>query len=247
MSQFFIKKSLGQNFLHNEGILKRIVEAAEITKDDHVVEVGPGKGALTQYLVEKAGKVTAIEKDSQLLPFLKLDFDKAKNLELIRGDALELPPPTTPYLLVANLPYYITSPLLDHFVRDNPTHLPTRAVILIQKEVADKLCAEPPKMNVLALHVQPFGKPRILFKVGPGNFTPAPSVESAVVRIDFSLKAKKPSARYFELVHAAFQNKRKMLRKTLGAKLVEKAGIDSTRRPETLNVEEWIKLSETEL
>lgn len=252
-SNFRAKKSFGQNFLIQPAIVERIVAAGQITSGDDVVEVGPGLGILTKALLKKARHVTAIEKDHALYEQLLLTFLMEigdKKLTLIHADALTVPPPTTPYTIVANIPYAITSPLLDHFIRKNPTHPPKRVIMLVQKEVAEKICATPPNMNVLALHVQTFGVPEYLFTVGAGNFTPRPKVDSAVIKIEFPpdhlpphLASPKNMAAYFELIHTAFSHKRKMLRATLPQELLARVQIDGTRRPETLSLHEWSLLA----
>lgn len=241
------KKSFGQNFLTNPHIVEKIVTATDLKGDETVVEVGPGFGVLTEVLLQKVQKVIAIERDVQLYEFLLKRFAGNPKLKLIHADALEVAPPSGPFHLVANIPYSITSPLLDHFIRDNPQNLPVGAVLLIQKEVAEKVCAKPPRMNVLALHVQTFGMPKLLFKVSRNNFKPAPKVDSAVIKIDFTKTppSTKIPPKYFELIHQAFLGKRKMLRNTVPVELLNKAKIDPTRRPETLSCQEWLTLAQT--
>jgi len=260
---------LGQNFLTNPHIVDKIIDAADLLGDELVVEVGPGFGILTEALIKKAGRVIAIEKDTRLIMQLKLRFLDKKNFELINADALKVPPPKEPFLFIANIPYSITSPLLDHFIRDNTQNLPRRAVLLVQKEVALKICAAPPDMNVLALHVQTFGKPSIVCHVSRNNFKPKPKVDSAIIKIDFDLSLRASAKQsgpvssqpdcfaptvarndksfdlteYFKLIHQAFAHKRKMLRGTLPVELLNKAKIDPTRRPETLTIEEWILMA----
>ena len=260
--KFRPKKSFGQNFLKNPRVIQKIIDTAGLTGSELVVEVGPGFGILTEALTARARHVIAIEKDNYLFTHLKEKFKNTKNLELIHGDALKIPPPKSPYFLVANIPYSITSPLLDHFIRENPngiSGLPTRAVLLVQKEVAQKICAQPPHMNVLALHVQTFGKPKIIATVSRHNFKPTPKVDSAIIKIEFNVIAQQaviaiPTlrrgkqsgldyAKYFNLIHRGFSQKRKMLRALLPLELLKKAGIDPTRRAETLTIDEWQKLS----
>lgn len=247
---FKAKKSFGQNFLRNPRILEKLVALARLTGTETVLEVGPGFGVLTERLIKKAAHVISIEKDDFLFEFVKEKFcpadgTGAKNLELIHGDALTIAPPKVPYLWVANIPYSITSPLLDHYIRENPGNLPLRAVLLVQKEVAQKLCARPPDMNVLALHVQTFGTVKLITTVKAGNFNPAPKVDSAVIEIQFHERWKeiKNLEAYFSLIHRGFSHKRKMLRSTLPSALLQKSGIDETRRPETLTIEEWRRLA----
>lgn len=248
MKDFRAKKSLGQNFLKNPQIIEKIIETADLKEDDIVVEIGPGLGVLTEALLLKVKKVIAIEKDTQLFGILSQKFEysiRVGALELINGDALKIAPPSDKFKLVANIPYYITSPLLDHFIRDNPSNLPQLAVLLVQKEVAEKLCAEPPRMNVLALHVQTFGDAQIIMHVSKSNFSPAPRVDSAVIKIKFPSKPKVSCdlQKYFELIHSAFAHKRKMLRATLNEEVLKKAAVDPTRRPETLTILEWQNLA----
>lgn len=249
---FHPKKSLGQNFLTNPRIVEKIIATAELKGNETAVEVGPGFGILTEALLKAAKRVIAIEKDKRLYSSLRGRFSGRSNLELIHADALKIPPPKEPYFLIANIPYSITSPLLDHFIRDHPDRLPVRAVLLVQKEVAQKICAVPPRMNVLALHVQTFGKPKIIATVSRHNFQPVPKVDSAILKIEFPpyimLSLSKHDGinlkKYFELIHRGFSKKRKMLRATLPAALLKKADIDPTRRAETLSLEEWQRLSD---
>lgn len=250
---FHPQKSLGQNFLTNPRIVEKIIATADLNEEETVVEVGPGFGILTEELLKHAKKVIAIEKDTRLFEFLRKKFAEqiaSGKLELIHADALKIPPPKAAYLWISNIPYSITSPLLDHFIRENPENLPQRTVLLVQKEVAQKLVATPPRMNVLALHIQTFGNPEIVADVSRMNFRPAPKVDSAIIKIEFpaiskSPELKNPAARekYFNLIHRAFSQKRKMLRSTLPKELLQKAEITDSRRPETLSLTEWTKLA----
>lgn len=242
------KKSFGQNFLRNPRIIEKIISTANLTGNETILEVGPGFGVLTKELLKNAGKVIAIEKDDHLFDVLLRDFSheiESGKLDLIHADALKIKPPKDNYIWVANIPYSITSPLLDHFIRDNPGNLPARAVLLVQKEVAEKICATPPRMNVLALHVQTFGTPKMIMKVSAANFDPRPKVDSAVIEITFHNEWRRIAdlKKYFDLIHSAFSHKRKMLRATLPAQTLLSAGIEPTRRPETLSLSEWAKLS----
>lgn len=244
LTNFHPKKSLGQNFLVNPRVVETIIRAARLTETELVVEVGPGMGALTKTLLKHARRVIAVEKDARLHEWLQTELGKEPRLELIRADALEVAPPQESYFLVANIPYAITSPLLDHFIRHSPQRLPHRAVVLVQKEVAQKICAKPPDMNVLALHVQTFGDPRIVGRVSKNNFRPRPRVDSAIVRIDFPGKPLPPDLKkYFDGIHRGFSQKRKMLRAIFPAPRLQKASIDPTRRAQTLSIEEWLKLA----
>ncbi len=247
LSNFRPRKSLGQNFLINPRVVQKIIDTAQLTGDELVVEVGPGFGILTEALLPNVRKIIAIEKDKQLFTSLRSRFHGDTKLQLAHADALNVPPPPEPYFLIANIPYSITSPLLDHFIRENPQNLPQRAVLLVQKEVAQKICAKPPRMNVLALHVQAFGNPRIIASVSRHNFRPIPKVDSAILRIDFPSAvtlslSKDDMEKYFSLIHQGFSHKRKMLRAVFPKEILQKAGIEETRRAETLTIQEWRNL-----
>ncbi len=179
------KKSLGQNFLHDEGLLAKIAAAAELSFDDDVLEVGPGLGALTRHLCRRARRVVAVELDQRLLPALEGELADCDNVEIVHGDVLALDPAdwfTAPYAVVANVPYYITAAILRHLLESRPR--PRRLVLTMQREVADRLIAKPPDMSLLAVSVQYYGKVRLVSAVKAGAFWPRPDVDSAVVRID---------------------------------------------------------------
>ena len=179
------KKSLGQNFLHDEGLLAKIAAAAELSPDDEVLEVGPGLGALTQQLCRLARRVVAVELDQRLLPALHRELAACGNIEIVHGDILALDPAdwfAAPYAVVANVPYYITAAILRHLLESRPR--PRRLVLTVQREVADRLTAKPPDMSLLAVSVQYYGKVRLVSAVKAGAFWPRPEVDSAVVRID---------------------------------------------------------------
>lgn len=261
---FTTKKSLGQNFLTNEVVLDQIVDAGEITSQDTILEIGPGLGPLTEKLLNKAQKVIAIEKDSQLVKILNERFQTIENLQVIEGDALTVAPPQNDYKIIANIPYYITSPLINHFLKEqiiqNQT-APTTIVLLTQKEVAEKICDQK-KRNVIGLNIQTFGEPEIITFVPASDFIPAPKVDSAVLKINIYPNPPVPIElydHYFQLIHAGFKQKRKTLINSLrnnlrsvpGPKpipqldqsnikaLLEKADIKPGRRAETLSINEW--------
>lgn len=236
-------KSLGQNFLLDENVLMKIVEAADINPQDNIIEVGPGLGVLTKKLAEKAKHVTAIELDRGLVALLERENEQLENVQFIHQDALKYDPPKDlDYKLVANIPYYITSPLISHFLMAE--NRPKKIVVLIQKEVAEKICAPEGKLNVIALHVQIFGKPRIVTRVSPGAFYPEPKVESAVLEIDvYDKPVVDDYMKLYKLVHRAFAQKRKKLTNSLPEmkdKLIElELG---SLRPERLTLEDWERL-----
>ncbi len=251
------QKRLGQNFLVNMQALNNITRAAELSKQDHVLEIGPGLGILTEQLCRQAGTVTAIELDDAIIPALKKNLGGNTNIEIIRQDALQTQLPDHPYKLVANIPYYITSPILNHFLQPHtPEQLrPSLIVLLVQKEVAQKICAGDGDQSVLSLQVQAFGKPEIVCLVGKNSFFPQPKVDSAVLKIvTFPTPRIGNTKTFFHLIKTAFGQKRKTLANSLkellasngenAGDLLKKAGIDDKRRPQTLSLEEWQKLVE---
>ena len=268
------KKSLGQNFLINEGIYKKIVAALEIKKNDTIVEVGPGLGTLTGYLAESGAEIVTVEKDRLLAAHLKNKFKDSKNVTITEGDVLKFNPiiynlkPKT-YKIVGNIPYYLTSRLLRTILEKWPS--PGLVVLMIQKEVAQRIVAKPPEMSLLAVSVQYYARPEIISYISAGSFYPSPKVDSAIIRlasrtqgigdriIDRGAKYKtlpptlNPTP-FFRVVRAGFRGKRKQLINNLTAglgiekeKIKEKllsAGVDYHRRAETLSIKEWQRVTE---
>jgi 16S rRNA (adenine1518-N6/adenine1519-N6)-dimethyltransferase len=256
--ELFPKKSLGQNFLHDPNVLEKIVNAAEVAPGYTVLEVGPGTGALTVLLAQRADRLIAVEIDDRLLPILQAQLKDFPNAELIHADILETDVQKLvgngDYLVCANLPYYITSAILRHLLE--VPHKPKRLVLTVQQEVADRLLAQPDDMSLLAVSVQYYGKVKMVSKIGAAAFWPRPDVASAVIRIDVydTPPVNAPSDElFFKVVRAGFGQKRKQLKNSLGAglgishlqaaQLIESAGIEPTRRAETLHLEEWAKLA----
>lgn len=250
------KKSLGQNFLTDQSAIDEIIEAAELKSSDTVLEIGPGKGAITSIMAEKVGKLICVELDQRLIPWLKVDYEKYKNVEIVHADALKYTPPSTPYKIVANIPYYITSPLLNHYLMDqfidgNPPEL---IVFTIQNEVADKIVAKDGNESVLSLQVKLFGEVEKVRVIKAASFNPAPKVDSAVIKIRTfkEPKVKGDLKKFFWLLHASFAQKRKKLSNNLSAALrrppaeiralLNHLGIDEDARAEVLTFEEWTKL-----
>jgi 16S rRNA (adenine1518-N6/adenine1519-N6)-dimethyltransferase len=269
LRQFDIKpkKSLGQNFLIDEAAADPILEAAELSPHDAVLEVGPGVGTLTRCLAATVARVVAVELDQRLMPVLEHALAGYNNVELIHGDALELDPTSImppDYKVVANIPYYITSALLRHLleagVRELPSNAvgPTLMVLTVQEEVARRIVAQPGAMSLLAVSVQLYGRPRIVARLKAGAFYPRPKVNSAVLRIDLSA-GPRPDLNvtdvdlFFQLAKAGFGQRRKQLRNALAHGLgrspiemdavLAQAGIDPRRRAETLTLAEWAELS----
>lgn len=254
------RKSLGQNFLLDATALEKVVAAAEIPAEATVLEIGPGLGSLTRYLARAARRVVAVELDAGLIPALHEVLAGQENVTVIHGDILQqdvaklIGEPN--YLVVANIPYYITSAVIRHLL-EAPTR-PDRLVLTMQKEVADRICAGPGDMSLLALSVQVYGNARPVARIPAGAFFPPPNVDSTVLRVDLYPQARIPDEQmedFFRLAKAAFSQKRKTLRNTLSAGLrwpVERAaqlliaaGIDPMRRAETVSLEEWGRLVQT--
>ena len=204
------KKSLGQNFLVDRRIVTRIIAAAELTPEDTVLEIGPGRGTLTRPLAEYAASLTAIELDDNLAAALTTEFASQPHVRVIHADAREvdistIAPPQTPYKVVANLPYYAAQPIVRRFLEAE--HKPTLMVIMLQREVARTMTAAPGDMSLLSVATQLYGKPRIVTSVPPRAFRPAPKVTSAVVRIDVFPQPALPIDSidaFFTLVRAGF-------------------------------------------
>jgi 16S rRNA (adenine1518-N6/adenine1519-N6)-dimethyltransferase len=252
------KKSLGQNFLHDPNLLDKIVAIAELNPTDAVLEVGPGTGALTGRLAAAARRVVAVEVDERLQPVLEDVVAEHPNLQILYRDILDVNVaalfPGEPYVMVANLPYYITSAILRHVLEID--HRPRRLVLTVQQEVAERLLAKPDDMSILTVSVQFYGQPQIVTRLKPGVFWPRPDVDSAVVRIDTYERppVDVPSAaHFFRVVRAGFGQKRKQLKNALSSglhlssaeteALFQSAGIDSRRRAETLTLDEWARLT----
>ncbi len=253
-------RRLSQNFLQDPPSLEKIAAAADIRNADTVLEIGPGLGSLTRYLSLLAREVLAVELDGKLVPVLKAVLKPYPNVRLIQGDILDLAaqelglPPE--YIVAANIPYNITSAILRHLLESEPK--PRRMVLTVQKEVAERICAAPPRMSLLALSVQVHGTPSSVARIPAGAFFPVPSVDSAVVRIEVRASPVIPAAQleaFFRLIKAGFSQKRKTLRNALSAglkisttdteSLLARAGIDARRRAETLSLDEWKILCST--
>jgi 16S rRNA (adenine1518-N6/adenine1519-N6)-dimethyltransferase len=249
------KKGLGQNFLIEGGVLKKIAAAAELTPTDTVIEVGPGLGVLTETLLEQAGKVIAIELDDHLADILKTRFAGVDKITVINDDVLKVNPADilgkeTNYKVVANLPYYITSAVIRHFL-EAPVK-PNTLVLMVQKEVAKQITAQPGEMSLLSVSVQLYGKPTVVGKVSAHCFYPAPNVDSAILKIAVYPRPKIETddiTGFFDIARAGFSANRKQLvnslangLKTTKAEIIpvlEKAGIDPQRRAESLTIDEW--------
>ena len=253
------KKSLGQNFLVDPNGLNKVLKAAKVSSEDTVLEIGAGLGSLTYLLAQQSRQVVAVELDHRLIAPLREALAGFTNVTICEGDMLKLSPDVLidaeRYVVVANIPYYITSALIRHLLEAN--HKPTRMVLTVQQEVAERILARDGKMSLLALSVQVYGKPELKARIPAGCFYPPPEVDSAVLSIELYEEPLVPSGSldlFFKLAHAGFAQKRKTLRNTLATgmnespawaeKLLTAAGIDPQRRAETLSMQEWKQLVE---
>ncbi len=263
------RKGLGQHFLIDEAVLKLITSAAELTSTDVIMEIGPGLGVLTKELAKQGGRVVTIELDSKLAAILKQTLASFSNVTIINEDILQVDPATLlreqeagfppviispfSYKVVANLPYYITSPVLRHFLEASLK--PQIMVIMVQKEVAETIVAKPGQMSMLSISVQFYGQPTIISYVPARCFYPAPEVDSAILKIN--LYSQPPvgvtdKESFFGLVRAGFTASRKQIGNSLAQglelpkaeclSLLGKASIVPQRRAETLTLGEWARL-----
>ncbi len=255
-------KGLGQHFLVDHSVLNKIISAAELASTDTVIEVGPGLGILTGVLLETAERVIAVEVDSKLASSLEQTFSHVPRLTVLNADILDIDPATLAafekpspnsargYKVVANLPYYVASAIIRHFLESS--FKPSLMVVMAQKEVAQSMVAEPGGMSLLSVGIQMYGKPSIVSYVPARSFHPRPKVDSAIVRIDVYPSPAVNVAdvdNFFEVVKAGFSTPRKQLRNSLSiglqlstaetADILEEAGIDPKRRPQTLSLDEW--------
>jgi 16S rRNA (adenine1518-N6/adenine1519-N6)-dimethyltransferase len=264
-SGFKPKKRLGQHFLIDEAVLERILSAAELSPGDIVVEIGPGLGILTEGLARRGAKVIAVELDAKLVALLKKRLTAFPDVKIVHADILEVTPaqllkdnlPASElargYKVIANLPYYITSPVLSHFLEAQPR--PSEMVVMVQKEVGEAITAALGKMRLLSVRTQFYSKPAIISYVPAASFYPPPKVDSVILRLDVYSQPPievSDAASFFDIVMHGFSAPRKQLRNSLAhslemppsqvALLLEKAGIEAKRRAETLSLEEWREL-----
>lgn len=282
--KLFAKKSLGQHFLNSPKVISDIINAGNIQKGESVLEIGPGTGILTRALLNSGAKVIAVEKDDRAIHILNDSFSekiKSGSLTLINGDILEirqraqqnngelteldlrnisksseyevLPYKNGDFALIANIPYYITGAILESFLEHEPR--PNRAVLLVQKEVADRIVARDGKESILSISVKSFGTPKIISKVPKGAFIPPPNVDSAVISIEnisdkrFS-ESKIDIRMFFDILKASFAHKRKfcaknlesLLSKELITKIWSEVGLDPKIRAEDIALDQWFEI-----
>ena len=261
-------KRLGQNFLTDKTALKKVITAAELKPTDIILEIGPGTGILTQELAKRVKRVIAIEKDKRMVDILREEMKDFRNVEFINDDVLEIInyklfknlklEIRNSYKIVGNLPFYLTAPVIRKFLEGkNP---PKEMILIIQKEVAQRICAKPPDMNLLAVAVQFYAKPKIISYISKKSFWPQPKVDAAIIKIPrfpksqiYDWISETNKSLFFKIVKAGFSQPRKQLINNLSKKLkinkdkvknwLLENGVPPTQRAETLTVEDWIKLA----
>ena len=245
------KKSLGQNFLKSNLALKKIIEAGEISSNDIVLEIGPGKGILTEKLLEKTKLIIAVEKDRNLFQFLQEKFSKEiknKKLILIEEDILKfnITKFTNNYKIIANIPYNITGAILKKFLTEK--NQPNLMVLMVQNEVAKRIVANDKKESILSISVKAYGEPKIIMKVPARYFSPAPKVDSAIIAIknisrEIFTKNKINEEKFWEIIHKGFAHKRKKLSGNLKNLIKDKIEFIKDKRAENLSLLDWINIA----
>jgi len=255
-------KLMGQNFLVDRNVLEKIIQAADLQPNDTVLEIGSGLGTLTKELAQRAKKVITVEKDKNLVLILRQELINFKNVKIIQGDILKIQKLKTSafaktsadkknYKIIANIPYYLTSHLIKRFLKSKTP--PQEMTLMVQKEVGQRICAKPPKTNLLAVTVQFYAQPQIVSYVSRASFLPQPKVDSAIIKISDIQKPKNiDSVKFFKLVKASFSSPRKQLANNLSQKLkiereeikaiLKKNNLNPEIRAEALSMEDWKKL-----
>jgi 16S rRNA (adenine1518-N6/adenine1519-N6)-dimethyltransferase len=252
------RKALGQHWLTDRGFLQRIAQAAHIADDETVIEVGSGTGALTNLLHHPGRRLIAVEVDPTLAAGLRAQFRGSRNVAVVQRDVLSVPPEdllregggSLPYVVVGNLPFYIGTAIVRHFL--TATAQPRRLVVTLQAEVAESIAAEPGRMSYLGVETQMFARPEVLFRIPPGAFHPPPKVSSAVLRLDVPNETRieiDDGTAFLELVRAGFAAPRKRVRNSLAVgsgtppaeaeAILKRAGVDPTARPAALDLHDW--------
>ncbi len=249
----FAKKSLGQNFLNSQSAIAKIVETGKVAKEDLILEIGPGRGALTKALLQAGAKVFAVEKDAELIPFLTEKFSPeiaSGQLTLVHDDILNLDfSDFETYKLIANIPYYLTGQIIRYFLETK--HQPKLMVLMLQKEVARRIVASNHKESLLSISVKAYADPKYIKTIPAGNFTPAPKVDSAILLIENIDKNNFQQYRieekaFFEILRRGFAQKRKLLKNNLSLteEQLNNLGLSTNIRAEELTTNQWFQLAQ---
>ncbi len=249
-------KKLGQYFLIDKKAVSKIITAAEVSLKDTVLEIGPGAGALTRSLCEKAKKVVAVEKDPKMVTFLQKKIEGLKNLQIYHGDILSFNLQNLKrYKAVGNLPFCLANPAIRKFLESR--NKPQDMTLLVQKELARRICAKPPKMNLLAVSVQFYASPKIISYVKKSSFLPQPKIDTAILKIKPDKQRGSPgfNDKFFRVAKAGFSQPRKQLANNLAKELklekdharrwLEKSDISFSKRAEGLSIRDWARLAKT--
>lgn len=262
MGGFRAKKSMGQNFLKSQEAVSAMCKASDVSKDDLILEIGPGKGALTERLLETAGKVIAVEKDFELIRILEEKFAndiESGHLALVHEDILAFNPndynlPEGKYKIIANIPYNITGAIIKKFLSES--NQPSQMTLLVQKEVAMRIVSRDNKESVLSLSVKAYGEPKYIMKVSKRFFSPEPKVDSAIIsirnisRINFN--NRKSESLFFNIIKTGFAHKRKFLKSNLAGadlktgdldKIFQDLNLDPKTRAENVPLSVWLKIA----
>ena len=245
-------KRFGQNFIIEKGAVEGVVSGAELDEQDVVLEIGPGVGTLTRELAKRAKRVLAVEKDPEMVTILKETLGDFKNIEVIQQDIRRLKPVVKNYKVVGNLPFYLTAPVIRMFLELSEAR-PVSMTLVVQKEVAQRICAQPPHMSILANAVQFYADPKIISVIPKGSFFPQPKVDAALIRITPRPAPMGDSKKFFEIVKAGFSHPRKQLLNNLAQGLkksreavviwLQKNNVSPQQRAETLSVDDWLRLT----
>jgi 16S rRNA (adenine1518-N6/adenine1519-N6)-dimethyltransferase len=259
--KIYPSKGLGQNFLIDRQVVKKVIRAANLKPNETVLEIGPGIGTLTEELAKKSKKVITVEKDRKMVEILKETMKDFKNIEVVCKDILKFRPSLKKfpanYKVIGNLPFYLTAPVIRKFLEEKPKEM----VFIVQKEVGQRICSKPPKMNILAVSVQVYAKPEIISFISKKSFWPQPKIDSAIMKIKLSnivsrghqfLAKKRGRALFFKVVKAGFSQPRKQVANNLSKKLkldkervklwLLKNKVKQAQRAESLDLNDWFSL-----
>jgi len=254
------EKRLGQHFLINSGVARQVVEAAKIRENDVILEIGPGIGNLTRELAQRAKKVIAVEKDTKMIRILKETLNGIKNIEVINQDIRKLKfQIPDKYKIVGNLPFYLTAPVIRQFLEPPEKSLlpvPELMALIVQKEVAQRICSKPPHMSLLAISVQFYAEPKIISYISKNSFWPSPKVDSAIIKLKTQSENRKVNIeQFFRIVKTGFSHPRKQLINNLStgfctsreaiSQWLTVNNIKPAQRAETLTLENWLNLTKS--